>query len=156
NTSFTLAGTGTLTLAAPNTFVPITGTGVFTVNMASALYNGTLVLGNNNSLGTNAVTLTGGNLQASSAVTIPNNLTITGGANLVGFTGSQNLTFTGTVANAAAGTFLNTNTGTVTFAGVISGVGALSIYGTGTTVLTATNTITGALSANGGIVSLAG
>ena len=159
-TALTLAGTGTLNLTGQNTFV--LGTGGLTLNMASVLYNGTLVLGNF-ALGAaaNPVTLTAGNIQGiGSAITIPNPLTVTGGAgNLVGFTGSQNLTFTGAVTTtAAATTFSNTNSGTVTFTGVFGATNTVSMnfIGTGTTVLTGTSTMPAPFSVNGGTVSLAG
>ena len=127
--------------------------------MSSNLYNGTLVLGNSYSLGTGIVPLTSGNIQATASLTIPNALVISANAN-IGFTGSQNLTFTSaTTTTTAAGinTFTNTNSGTVTFASVI-GVGATTtnFAGTGTTILTAINTLAGTVNVNGGILSLAG
>jgi hypothetical protein len=131
--------------------------------MNTLLYFGTLVLGNNNSLGSGTVVLTSGNIQAAGgAITLSNPLQISQNAN-VQFSGSQNLIFTGNLTPLGVGgttqTFINTNSATVTFAGGIN-VGAqtpnMTFGGTGTTVLTGNSTLNSTWNVNGGTLVLAG
>jgi autotransporter-associated beta strand protein len=99
-TSLTKDGTGVWTLSGNNTY-----TGGTTLSV------GTLILGNDNALGTGAfqwsANASGGNnsiLQASTAVTISNNMTLHGNGNIGTFSGSNSATFTGNVINNASAT----------------------------------------------------
>ena len=113
-------GAGTLTLNAVNTF-----TGNIAIN------GGTLAISNNNNLGatTNDLTLDGGTLQSTAAVTMTNARTVTLGA--------------------GGGTFTS-NTGAMSVAGVVSGAGDLTITGAGNVTFSGTNTYTGETNISGG------
>jgi autotransporter-associated beta strand protein len=131
--SFTKSGSGTLVLQQANSY---TG--------GSGLTAGTLLLGDNNALGTGLVSLTGGTLAATGeALTLANNLSLAG---TVGLGGSLDLNFAGT-ATLTGNCALNvTNTGTTTFANTImesGGSRALTKNGSGLLVLSGANTYSG-------------
>jgi len=131
--ALTKAGSGTLTLAAANTYSGDTH-----------LATGTLAVGDDAALGTGTLQLDGGTLTGSGAAhTLANAVSFNADTTLGG---SQDLTFTGawtltknrdlTVANSA----LTTISGAI---GESGGTRSLAKYGSGTLVLTGANTYTG-------------
>ena len=151
-------GSGTVVLAptANNTF-----TGGYILNTtaspgasASAELSGVLVLGNNHHpRGTGTVTLSTGALQASTNVTLPNNVVLN---QVVTIQGASNITFSGAFSLASASIALTVNNPVTTVAGVITGAAAnnLVLAGTGQLVLTAANTYAGNTIINGGTLTL--
>jgi autotransporter-associated beta strand protein len=117
------AASGTVTLGADNTY---TGT--------TALASGNLVLGTPSALGSSTLAVNFGAVQSAAALTVPNPIALNDG--ILDFIGSNPITFTGpvTLANPLTGTnyvqVYNTNAGGLTFAGVISGPGGLTLLGT--------------------------
>jgi autotransporter-associated beta strand protein len=113
-------GTGSWTLAGNNTF-----TGGVAIN------SGTLVVGNNNALGTGTLTSNGGTLQAS-----------TGGP----FTVGNSVTNSGGLTVSGANDF--------TLSGAISGAGSLTKSGTNTVTLTNANSFGGGVTLNSGTLTV--
>jgi autotransporter-associated beta strand protein len=133
----TKAGAGELALSAANTYAG-----------GTILMAGTLTLANNGALGSGALTLDGGTLQASADTTITNSLIVGGNATIGG---SSNLTLNGSVTLMTGNTLTVSNTATTTLAGVVSGAGQLTAdAGTGNVVLSAVNTYTGRTTLNSG------
>jgi autotransporter-associated beta strand protein len=113
-------GVGSLTLNNSNSFAG-----------GSTLLNGTLLVGNSSALGTGALALTGGALQAAGG---PQTL-----ANLISLTGNS-------TANGA---------NVLTLGGSITGSGTLAVASPATVVLTGTNTAaTGTLNISSGLVQV--
>jgi fibronectin-binding autotransporter adhesin len=126
--AFSKTGNGQLTLGGTNTYT--TGT---------TLSAGTLLLANNNALGTGGVTINGGALDLGSR-TIANNVTLNSGSMLGGALDVSQLTL---------------NAGTVGVS--LSGSSGLNKVGAGSASLTAANTYTGATTiAGGSLTTVAG
>ena len=170
--ALTKNGASTLILTADNGYA-----GGTTIN------SGTLQVGNGGatgSIGTGPVLDEGGLVfNRSGIVTVPGAITGTGSLTQMGVAGAT-LVLTGANTYAGGTTIASgilqlgdggstggivgdvTNNGmlafdradTVTFAGVISGVGALEQFGSGTTILTADNPYTGGANVNGGTLAV--
>jgi autotransporter-associated beta strand protein len=133
----TKAGTGTLTLAAANTY-----TGLTTVNA------GTLRYGTNNAIATGGVTVNGSTLDIGAFSDTVGAITVSAGGNITGTTGV--LTGTGmTVTSAQGNSLISANLG---------GAYRLNItgnnLGTGTVTLSGSNSFTGVELANANTVRL--
>ena len=133
-----LAGTGDLALGAQTLTVggnnPTTYSGVLSgTGGLTKTGSGTLVLGGANTY-TGGTTISAGTLQLGN----------------VGTTGS----LVGDVATTAGGTLTFNRTDETTFAGTISGSGAVRQAGTGTTTLTGANTYTGGTTISAGTLQL--
>jgi outer membrane autotransporter protein len=103
--------------------------------------------------GDGALTVDGpGNLILTGASTYAGGSTINAGANLQLGNGGTSGSIVGDVANN--GTLIFNRSDTVTFAGAISGSGAVRHDGTGTTILTADNTYTGGTTISAGTLQL--
>ena len=158
--TLTLAGLGTIVFGETNALG-----GPVVVNMSSGAFAGvggvfgTVVVGSNNALGTGTLTLTGGAIQSGSStgVTLANAVTMSAGTDTIALTGTNPLTFSGTVNNnGATTTFISTSGQTTTISGVLSGAGSLTLAGQGTLALTAANTSTAAVTVSGGTLALSG
>ncbi|ACB76017.1 autotransporter-associated beta strand repeat protein [Opitutus terrae PB90-1] len=142
----TKTGTGTVTLSGANTY-----------SGGTALSSGTLAFGSNTAAGTGTLSIASGTtVQAAGAArTLANNLTI-GGDFTIG--GTQNLTFNGSI-NLGGGTRTLTvaNTGTTTFAGVVTEPYYSGIVkaGSGTLVLQGANTYSAPTTVSAGTLVLA-
>ena len=131
--SLTKSGTGTLMLSGTNTY-----TGGTTIDGGTLIASGGNAIGD---MGTVAIAdATGATLQLDADETIGS---LSGG----GSTGGE--------VNLQANTLTAGDAGNTTFAGVISGTGALVKQGTGTLTLSGANTYTGGTTLNGGTLSLA-
>jgi|GEM_PF-1318238 len=146
NGALAKAGTGTLTLTEANTY-----------SGGTTLTAGNLVAGHDSALGSGALTLGGGTLQAGGAspLTLANDITVTANS-AIGGAASPDLTLTGTVAINSGRTLTVSKLDNTTLAGIISGAGALAKTGTGTLTLSGANTYTGNTSVTGGILSAVG
>jgi autotransporter-associated beta strand protein len=148
--NLTFSGSGTVNLAAAN----IVGTG------STALNGGTLVLQAAPVLGTGSFLLTSGTLQTTlaSGYLLPNavfnNASATLGATAAAPTVNNfPILFGGTAAlNGTNNTLTVNGTAIAAIDGIASGTGALIKAGNGTLALAGTNTYTGFLFVNGGIV----
>jgi autotransporter-associated beta strand protein len=135
------AATANLVLSAANTYAG-----------GTKLTAGTLIVGDDSALGTSVLTLNGGTLQSSTAVTLANTFLVGGGASIGG---SNALTFTGAGTLNSGATLTIANTATTTFSGVLSGAGGLTeAAGTGTLILSAANTYTGATTVTSGTLQI--
>jgi autotransporter-associated beta strand protein len=121
NSSLTKIGAGALTLGGNNTF-----TGGVTLSV------GTIVIGNNNALGTGTLTAAGGTLQAD---------------------GNGPYTLNNPVA--LSNTLIVAGGNSFTLAGPISGTAGIMKTGTGTLTLSGTNSFSGATTINAGTLQLA-
>lgn len=137
-----------------NSAVSLTGENTFSGGVA--LNAGTLRVGNAAALGTGTFMIAGGTLDATTAVTLNNNVQNWNGN--FAFTGSNALNLgTGTVALGAATRQVTVNASTLTVGGVISGTNSaagLTKAGTGTLSLDAANTYTGVTTVSGGVLLL--
>jgi len=170
--SLTKSGTGKLVVAGNNTY-----------SGGTTLQLGTLSLGHNNALGTGALTITGGALEANggsrtigNTTALQGNVTISG-SNAISFSGQWSESGgnqTITVSNSASTTFssivlsesgqartldMNVGSGGTTVSGVISdgagaGAGSLTKDGTGTLTLSGANTYTGTTTINAGTIQI--
>lgn len=129
--NFVKAGSGSLTLSGSNNF-----TGTTTVNA------GALTISNDGNLGTAPGSAT------------PAKLTLNGGtlASTAGFTLHANRG----IALGTAGGTLQVDSGTLAYAGIIAGSGALAKSGTGVLALSTSNTYTGGTTVSGGLIELSG
>ncbi len=125
----TNSGAGTLTLSGSNTY---SGTTTLTA--------GTTVIGSNQALGTGALSLTGGTIQAdASSRALGNTIALKTGGGTIG--GSQNLTFTGQLTQSGGNRTLTVNnTASAIFTGGIRlsekvTARTLTIAGTGNTII---------------------
>ena len=136
----------------------VSGTG----NLTTAGSGITILSGNNTFTGT--TTISAGTLQLSSTnalqnsiVTIgaTNDLTFSGPSvyNVGGLSGSANESLQDNSGNGITLVVGNNNSTGMSYSGVLSGIGGLTKVGTGTQTLTTTNTYTGLLSLNGGILN---
>ena len=160
--NLTVGGTGTLNLPTANNFsgttylaaspivVPSTAVGSLAGTVAGG---GTLIVGNNGSLGTSTLDFTDGTIESSSAVTLTNSIVLNGPA-VIG--GSNNLTFNGAGNVASASTLNDNNLGLTTFSGTLSGSGSLTVTGSGNVVLSGANTFSGGTTLAGGNIIVAG
>jgi autotransporter-associated beta strand protein len=120
----------------------------------TTLANGTLVLNNNNALGTGALTINGGTLDSTVAgVTLANNAQNWNGD--FTFNGTQSLnTGTGPVTLGSS-RVVTVNAGNLTVGGIVSGAGdSLTLAGSGMLTLTSSNTYTGDTIVSGGTLTL--
>ncbi len=162
--TLTKDGTGTLTLSGANTYTGATlvnaGTLAVTVNNAlgtnaagtTVASGATLDLRNVIYTTTEAVTLNGGTLAASTGTSSLAGAVSLGAASTVNVTGTQ-LTMSGAVNNAGFGLTVD-GTGNTIASGVVSGAGALTKQGPGTLTLSGNNTYTGNTSINAGTLQL--
>jgi fibronectin-binding autotransporter adhesin len=154
--AFTMAGTGTQTLANSNAYAGGTTvtSGTLTGTVAGAFGGGNILVNPTR----NATLNTNGSIAPTAAVTVnTNSPTAIGTINFNGSTPTiGNLAGSGNVVlNGSAGTTLTTGNATpTTFSGVISetltGGGALTVAGAGTFTLTGSNMYTGTTTINGG------
>ena len=142
----TKTGTGVLTLSAANTYAGLTN-----------LSAGTLVVGNNNAVGSGTLQLGSATMRNSgTALSFTNALTLAGDTN---FDGTGALTFTGATGLTGARILTVTN-GAVSLNGLISDSGtavkSLTKAGAGTLILggSSANTFTGSLKVNDGTLNL--
>ncbi len=126
----------------------VTDNGTFAVNRSDTYTFGGVISGGGafQQLGTGTTILTGANSYTGGT-------TISAGILQIGNRGT-NGTIVGNVTDN--GTFAINRSDTYTFGGVISAGGAFQQLGPGTTILTSTNTYTGATSVNGGVLEVDG
>lgn len=169
--TLTKVSTGTLTLAADNTYTGVTtisggtlqlGNGGTSGNVVSAsiVDNAALIFNRSNTVnyggvisGTGSLTKQGiGTLTLTGTNSYTGSTTISGGALQLGNSGS-----TGSVTSASIvdnGSLIFNRSDALTYGGVISGSGALTKQGAGTLTLTGTNTYSGGTTISGGALQL--
>lgn len=148
-------GNGTLISSNGNAYV-----GGFTINA------GTMAVGGINAMGGgtgNTLTINGGTIRSNAATArdltnkYPGGITIGGNFTLGDTTNNGALTFTNAMALGAATRTIAVNSG-VTFGGAISGSAGVGLTkeGTGTLTLSGSNTFTGPIQHNAGILNIGG
>ena len=146
-------GSGTFTKAGPGQ-LNLTGVNTFTSTVAHTA--GTLAVGLPASLGavTNAITIADGTfIDATAATTTINYASITLNGNFT-YIGTNALNFGTTAVALGATRIITTRANTLTFGGVISGpTFGITKNGAGTLALNGTNTFTGPVTINAGIVT---
>jgi autotransporter-associated beta strand protein len=133
------SGTGTLTLSGANSY-----------SGGTTLSNGVLRLEQANAAGTGLITQSSGasTLQINTTGTVANAMSIYNIQTLQTVTLSGNKTLNNATYNVTNGT-------TTTDSGVLSGGGGITKLGTGTLLVTASNTFTGTVDVQAGLLSLA-
>ncbi len=153
--SSTSGGSGNTATATINTNTT-SFTGGIVLDGGQAANSGTLSLGGNNSIpGTSGtLTLNNGTLSTSTAILIPNAVTLGSQIADVTFAGSGSFTFNGAVTVSASTVATLTTNGTTTINGAIGGAVAATLIkqGTGTLALAGTNTYTGNTIVGAGMV----
>jgi autotransporter-associated beta strand protein len=125
------------------------------------LTTGTLIVNKNSSLGDGPLTLSGGTLQATAAITLPNSFSVVGPLTVPGtpaIGGSNNIGFAGPGSLSAGTTLFVSNTSTTavtTFLNILDGPGGLTVASAGRAVLSAANTYTGPTTVTVGTLQLA-
>ena len=127
-TALDVAGAGTTILNNADTYTGPT-----------TLESGTLSVGNPTGLGSGALNLLGGTIQASIAATVTNDVNLTNSLGTVTFGGNTPLTFSGTTTLAGNNTVTVANTGGTTLAGQVTGSGGLTVTAVSTGTLALTN-----------------
>jgi autotransporter-associated beta strand protein len=131
-------GTGTLTLSGANTY-----------SGGTTLSNGVLRLDHASAAGTGSITQSSGStLEINTAGTVANAMNIYNIQTLQSVTLSGNKTLNNATYNVTNGT-------TTTESGTLSGSGGITKLGTGTLLVTASNTFTGTVDVQAGLLSLA-
>jgi len=150
--SVTLSGTGTTTLSGYNTFGGAGG------SYGTYLNSGQLIVTNNSSISNNTAAtlfLNGGALQASTAVTLGNKVTLSSDSVI---NGASNITLSGNFTNSGGNNILTVNNaGLTTLSGTLYlqeqtyalGARDLTIAGTGNVAITGAIQNTGTANANG-------
>ncbi|MBI3409508.1 MAG: Ig-like domain repeat protein [Planctomycetes bacterium] len=143
---FTKTGGGTLSLPNANTY-----------SGASTLSTGTLLVGNDNALGSGTLNLNGGTFQANGTPprSIANNVTLGGNVTIAGTLAT---TFTGPVSLTGDRRITTTNTALTTFSGVITEIGGswgITKAGSATLVLSGNNVFSGLSSLIAGTLAIA-
>jgi autotransporter-associated beta strand protein len=140
------AGPGTLSLTGNNSY-----------SAGTKLYAGTLSVSNASALGSGALTISGGNLDCSSAnLTLNNNIAQNWNADFT-FAGSQNLNLGSGAVTLGATRQVTVTANTLTVGGTIADGGAgygLTKVGNGTLKLAGANSYTGATIVNAGILEV--
>jgi autotransporter-associated beta strand protein len=136
--SLTKLGTGSLILAASNSY-----------SGGTVLNEGTLRLGNANAAGSGMITQVTNNstLQINTGGTVANAMSIFNVQTLQTVTLSGNKTLNNATYNVAPET-------TTTESGVLTGSGGITKQGTGTLIVTASNSFTGAIDVQAGLLNL--
>jgi len=130
-------GTGTLALSGANTY---TG--------GTTLSNGVLRLHHASAAGTGSITQSNGTtLEIDTTGTVANPMSLHNISTLQTVTLSGNKTLSNATYTVAEGT-------TTTESGILSGAGGITKEGTGSLVVTASNTFTGAVTVNAGVLNL--
>lgn len=163
--NLTKTGNSTLTLNGANTYVGDTNVSAGQLRLEAAagagksgtttVQNGSLVLGNNTGLGSDALVLSSGGLYGNGNRSIANAVTLSGsiaaGSTVSGVNGS--LTFSGPFELAGAGNrFINAGNA-ITISGPVSGDGTLVKQGGSSLTLSGTNTYTGATTISNGLLT---
>jgi autotransporter-associated beta strand protein len=180
NTSLAISGGGTINISGniaqtaaaaisvstSNTALTLSGSNSFAGGVTLNNTGEVVKIGNANALGTGTLTFGGGSGYAFDNVsggplTISNGITVSrnnGAAGLLSFTGSNNLTDTGTVtiANTPVGSTISINANTLTLNGPIvsSAAGTFTKTGAGTLVLGGASTISGGIGLNQGTLEV--
>ncbi len=144
-----VSGTGALTKAGTNNLT-LSGSNTYSGNTTATA--GLLTIGNDRALGAGTLVLNGGTIQADTARSVSNAISLAASSAILG---ASNLTFTGTATNTMAGnpTLNISNTGTITFGlfnlGTNSTARTVTINNTaGTTVIGTVAGFNGATSAS--------
>ncbi len=172
NMPLTLAGTGTLTLTASNTYAGATtisggvlqvgnsGSGASIGGTSGVLDNAALVFNHAGNVvfapvisGSGSLTQTGaGMLTLTANNTYTGATAISGGTLQIGNGGSGEGLASSTIVNNAALVFNNGDT--LVYGGAISGGGSLTKTGSGALILSGSNTYSGATTVSGGVLEL--
>jgi autotransporter-associated beta strand protein len=146
STAGSIAGGGGLVKSGANT---LTLSGANTFSGGTVLLDGTLAVASANALGSGSLTQTNG----SSTLVINTTGTVTNQMSVSNLRSLQTVTLSGnkTLNNAS---YDITNNTTTTESGTLSGSGGITKLGTGTLVVTASNTFTGAVDVQAGLLNL--